>query len=141
MREIVYRFPGGNAPKGRKSDTKRLLTLLLVLLLALTLPAAALAEQTAEFGVPAEDYTGKLVILHTNDVHGAVDGYAVVAALKRSFAERGAEVLLVDAGDFSQGILLGRDDGRLDPHGGATRAETAVLLSRLLNLFELEQAA
>jgi len=51
----------------------------------------------------ADDYTGKTVILHSNDVHGAVSGYAYIAALKDIFAARGAEVLLVDAGDFSQG--------------------------------------
>ena len=46
---------------------------------------------------------GKTVILHTNDVHGAVEGYAAVAALKAEYEAKGAEVILVDAGDFSQG--------------------------------------
>ena len=52
--------------------------------------------------VPA-DLTGKTVILHTNDVHGAIESYAQVRALKDEFAARGAEVILTDAGDFSQG--------------------------------------
>ena len=50
-----------------------------------------------------EDYTGKTVILHSNDVHGEIMGYAYIAALKTDFAEKGADVILADAGDFSQG--------------------------------------
>ena len=52
---------------------------------------------------------GKLVILHTNDMHGravATDdqlGYARIATLKKTLQAQGAEVLLMDAGDFSQG--------------------------------------
>ena len=36
-------------------------------------------------------------------MHGAIDGYAKVAALKADYEAKGAEVLLVDAGDFIQG--------------------------------------
>ena len=43
------------------------------------------------------------MILHTNDVHGAIDGYAKVAALKAEYEAKGAEVLLMDAGDYIQG--------------------------------------
>ena len=43
------------------------------------------------------------MILHTNDVHGAIDGYAKAAALKDAYEEAGAYVLLMDAGDFIQG--------------------------------------
>lgn len=46
---------------------------------------------------------GCVVVMHTNDVHGAIDGYAKVAALKESYEDRGAYVLLLDAGDFAQG--------------------------------------
>lgn len=46
-----------------------------------------------------------LVILHTNDVHGALTGYAKIAALKAEYEANGAEVLLVDAGDFLQGTI------------------------------------
>ncbi len=48
-------------------------------------------------------YYGKTVVLHTNDVHGAIEGYATVAELKNKFEQVGADVILVDAGDFSQG--------------------------------------
>ena len=52
------------------------------------------------------DYTGKTIILHTNDVHGALDGYAYIPALRNYFTKMGAEkVLTVDAGDFSQGTI------------------------------------
>ena len=48
--------------------------------------------------------TERIVILHTNDVHGAIDKYAKVAALKNECYDRGASaVVLLDAGDFSQG--------------------------------------
>ena len=48
-------------------------------------------------------YEGDVVILHSNDVHGAIDGYSKIAKLKTDYEEMGAEVLLVDAGDFLQG--------------------------------------
>ena len=53
----------------------------------------------------AKPYLGKTVILHTNDVHGAIDKYAYVKGLKYTFEKNGAEVILVDAGDFCQGSV------------------------------------
>ena len=50
-----------------------------------------------------KNLTGKTVILHTNDTHGALRGFAQVAEVKAGFEARGAKVILVDAGDFSQG--------------------------------------
>ena len=90
--------------------SKKLFSLLLVLALAFTMSATALA---AGFGdllpavktIPA-DFTGKTIILHSNDVHGALDGYAYMAALRDSFLAAGAsDVILTDAGDFSQGTI------------------------------------
>lgn len=52
---------------------------------------------------PKTDYTNKVVILHSNDVHGSVAGYAYMAALKADYEAKGAKVILADAGDFSQG--------------------------------------
>ena len=57
---------------------------------------------------------GKLVILHTNDVHGraAADltagtlGYAAIAQINQDLLEMGASVLLLDAGDASQGVPI-----------------------------------
>ena len=85
---------------------KKLLSLFLVLALAFSLCVGVLAEETTA-AEPSDETAGELagqiVILHTNDVHGAIDGYAKVAALKADYEAKGAEVLLVDAGDFIQG--------------------------------------
>ena len=99
---------------------KRLLAWLLTLALLMALPVVAAAEEEypAKIGEPAEDLTGKTVILHTNDVHGAIDGYAVAAYLRAQLAARGADVLLVDAGDFGQG----------DPAVNINKGENAVKL-------------
>ena len=51
------------------------------------------------------NYAGKTVILHSNDVHGNLEGYAYIATLRNWFYSLGANVILVDAGDFSQGSI------------------------------------
>ncbi len=63
--------------------------------------AAATAETTT--GEAEKTMAGKTVILHTNDVHGSIAGYAYITALKADYEAKGAEVILVDAGDYSQG--------------------------------------
>lgn len=80
---------------------KKLLSLFLVIALAFTLCVGVLAEEPA--AETAGEMAGQIVILHTNDVHGAIDGYAKVAALKAEYEAKGAEVLLMDAGDYIQG--------------------------------------
>lgn len=50
------------------------------------------------------DLSGKTVIIHSNDVHGAIDGYARMAALRKSMEDKGAEVIEADAGDYSSEI-------------------------------------
>ena len=77
--------------------------LALILLLALALPAAADYPARTEAMDLSEDWTGKTILLHTNDVHGAISGYAVAANMKLKLEKAGAEVLLIDAGDFLQG--------------------------------------
>lgn len=54
---------------------------------------------------PAGELAGKTVILHSNDVHGAIAGYANMAALAAEYEAKGANVIVADAGDFSQGAL------------------------------------
>ena len=103
----------------------KLLALLLAMVMALgmTVTAFAEGEETAEKPetAPAETtetektepaegeeaeapaYNGTIVILHTNDVHGAVANYAKVAALKAKYEAEGAYVLVMDAGDYMQG--------------------------------------
>lgn len=61
----------------------------------------------------AESYEDKLVVIHTNDIHGHLEtiegeqlGIAAVAELKDYYEAKGANVLLLDDGDFSQGTTL-----------------------------------
>ena len=88
------------------------LALSLALLLSLAVPVCA-AETTTS---TTKDLTGHIVILHTNDVHGGIAGYAKVHALRESYDAAGAYTLLVDAGDFIQG----------DPTVSASKGATAV---------------
>ena len=85
--------------------TKRLLALFLSLMLlaALAVPASAEYDYAANAKIFHTDYTGKTVILHTNDVHGAIEGYAYIPALRARLEAAGAEVFVVDGGDYSQG--------------------------------------
>ena len=84
--------------------TQKLLSLLLAMIMTLSLSVGVMADNEAKTVEKlADDYTGKTVILHSNDVHGALEGYAYFAALKSELEGKGAEVILVDAGDFSQG--------------------------------------
>ena len=53
--------------------------------------------------ITKEGMEGKTVILHTNDTHGALMGFAQVAHVKALYESMGAKVILVDAGDYSQG--------------------------------------
>ena len=66
-------------------------------------------ETPAEEEAPAEDTpaetASKIVIIHTNDIHGTIENYAKVAALKAEYEAEGAAVLLVDDGDFIQGSI------------------------------------
>lgn len=80
----------------------KLLALLLAMVMALGMAVTAFAEGE-DATEDAVEYNGTIVILHTNDVHGAIDGYAKVAALKAQYEAEGAYVLVMDAGDFIQG--------------------------------------
>ena len=88
---------------------RKFLSVLLAMAMVLSLTVTSFAiEDTAttrEPEVMTEEATmaGKTVILHTNDVHGAIEGYAYITALKADYEAKGAEVILVDAGDYSQG--------------------------------------
>ena len=90
--------------------SKKLLSLLLVLALVLAMGSAALADYYSNLfpvtKTESSNFTGKTVILHSNDVHGAIDGYAYMPALRDMMLSLGAsDVLLVDAGDFTQGDI------------------------------------
>lgn len=87
----------------KKTQKFLALVLSLILILAFAVPASAAYDYEANAKLVRSDFSGKTVILHSNDVHGAISGYAYMAALKTRFETAGAEVLMVDAGDFSQG--------------------------------------
>lgn len=82
-----------------KKHTRKVLSLFLTLSMAgsLCIPAMA-ADETS-----GEGAANDVVVLHTNDVHGAIGSYAKVAALKAQYEAEGTDVILVDAGDFIQG--------------------------------------
>jgi 5'-nucleotidase/UDP-sugar diphosphatase len=87
---------------------RKFLSVLLAMAMVLSLTVTGFAIEDTAAATDAETKTeatmaGKTVILHTNDVHGAVDGYAYIAQLKADYEAKGAEVILVDAGDYSQG--------------------------------------
>ena len=68
---------------------KFLATLLaLVMTLALMVPASW-GENKETYQLP-DSLEGKTVILHTNDVHGAIDKYAKVAALRDECYDKGS---------------------------------------------------
>ena len=78
---------------------RKVLALLLSVVMTLTL---LVSSAWADEPKPLD---GKTVILHTNDVHGSIELYAKVAAMKDDYKARGAQVILADAGDYSQGTV------------------------------------
>lgn len=95
-----------------KASLRKLTSLLLVCALLISLLCApALAEDASALGI--ENLTGKLVIIHTNDTHGAdvaVEGTSLgtagIAQLVKDYEAAGADVLLISAGDAIQGDPL-----------------------------------
>jgi len=77
---------------------KRVAAIMLVLIIAIT---GVFAQSITE--VRHGEYEGKIVILHSNDVHGALEGYAKMATLRNYYESEDAEVIVIDNGDFSQG--------------------------------------
>ena len=84
---------------------KKLFSLITAAVMALGISVPAMAAD-------AKPMEGKLVVVHTNDMHGYYEttetsiGIAGVAGLKNYYEAQGADVLLLDAGDFSQGSTL-----------------------------------
>lgn len=94
----------------RKRIIKQVLSVLLAMVLVLS--GSLTAVTSYAYDAPADvktihdipaDLTGKTVILHSNDVHGAIGRYPYIASVKQNLQRRGAEVILVDSGDYSQG--------------------------------------
>lgn len=91
---------------------RKFLSVLLAMAMVLSLSVTSFAADT-DSEAKAE-MAGKTVNLHTNDVHGAIEGYAYITALKADYEAKGAEVILVDAGDYSQGEVYVSDTKGLD---------------------------
>jgi 2',3'-cyclic-nucleotide 2'-phosphodiesterase (5'-nucleotidase family) len=92
-----------------KLKSNKFIALLLTLFLVLGVPAAVVSASDGT----TEDLSGKLVIIHTNDTHGAdvaVPGKSIgtagIAQLAKDYEAAGAEVLLISAGDAIQGDPL-----------------------------------
>ena len=84
---------------------KKLTALLLAFCMLFMVACGNTTTQTAE--------QGDIAILYTNDVHTYIDGplsYDVIGALKTELAGQFEHVLLVDAGDHSQGTVYGSMD-------------------------------
>ncbi|MBS1464707.1 MAG: bifunctional metallophosphatase/5'-nucleotidase [Oscillospiraceae bacterium] len=95
-----------------ENTMRKFLSVLLAMAMVLSLSVTSFAADT-DSEAKAE-MAGKTVILHTNDVHGAIEGYAYITALKADYEAKGAEVILVDAGDYSQGEVYVSDTKGLD---------------------------
>lgn len=106
--------------KGRKGEQMKTRNKLLALLLAMVMALGLMIPAAAAEGTAPADTSGKIVILHTNDVHCGIDqttkddaitgiGYAGVAAYKAEMeaAYGASSVTLVDAGDAIQGGPIG----------------------------------
>ena len=104
-----------------RKRASKFLSLFLVLAMVCSLFGSAMAaegETVTPYEIP--DVDGKIVILHTNDTHGAdlaaegtSFGMAGVAQLKKDFEAAGAQVLLLSAGDSIQGKpLVSADQGK-----------------------------
>lgn len=82
--------------------SKKVLSALLSIIMVLGMSVPALAGEM----------DGKLIVIHTNDMHGYYEttetsiGIAGVKGLKDYYEAQGADVILLDAGDFSQGQTL-----------------------------------
>jgi len=78
----------------KKMLSKVLCVVLVILLTAAVLPVTLRA---------AGDYDGKTVVLYTGNIRGNVALLPLVAAVRADFEARGADVILVDTGNFLQG--------------------------------------
>lgn len=94
--------------KKKKSFRHALLALSAVVMSAVLFftPIVSFAETKTDIrsksAIPA-NLTGKTVIIQTNDIHGEVWSYDKTAALKKDLLGRGANVILIDLGDYANG--------------------------------------
>ncbi len=75
---------------------KRFIGVLLLVSMLISIVSVTAFAQSAE-----------TIILYTNDVHCAIDDYAVLAAYRAELIAQGKNVITVDAGDAIQGEVIG----------------------------------
>jgi len=73
----------------------------LSVILVICLCAALLPETVFASG----EYEGKTVVLFTGDIRGNVEMLPLIAAVRADFESRGADVIVVDTGNFLQGTI------------------------------------
>lgn len=89
-----------------RTQSRQIRSIIILMCMVLLFIGVLAGCDVRESALPEKD----IVILYTNDVHCAVDnaiGYTGVAALKQTYQENGADVLLVDCGDAIQGAPIG----------------------------------
>lgn len=89
---------------------KAALTILATAVAYLCVPSQSLwaAEQSAQAAEAGMQTAGaQAVILHTNDVHAAIDNYPKLAAYRQELLNEGYDVITIDAGDAIQGETIG----------------------------------
>ena len=89
---------------------KKIKSLILILMavfvaLALTACGSDIKTLSKDPNKTAGKYAGMTVILHSNDVHGAIEGYSYMASLKAEIEKDGGNVIVVDNGDFTNGNI------------------------------------
>ena len=62
---------------------------------------------SAAVGQPASVNNGDIVVLYENDVHGSIEGYPLMAALRDQMRALTPYVTVVSCGDFLSGTPLG----------------------------------
>ncbi len=93
---------------------KKLISLLLVLAMLAGLAVPVFAEEPAP-------YEGKTVILYTGSLRGDASLYPKIKAAKDAYLAKGADVILVDAGNWMQGFA----------HANASRGLSSCVLMGL----------
>lgn len=91
-----------------KKHLRGISILLAVMMLIAMQFTFAFAAEDSEAEIP-EPMLGKIVILHTNDVHSRVDdnlGYASVKAWKDYYEADGGTVIVLEAGDVLHGLPI-----------------------------------
>lgn len=88
---------------------KRALSKVVSLIMVLCLIAGTLQAVVSA----TDDLKGKTVILYSANIRGDIDVYSYMVALKNSYSEKGADVIMADLGNYLQGsVYASYDSGK-----------------------------